>query len=94
MLSSWLDERVVLSLAFLSELERLRDLLWDSLEDSPADKRGTLAREYRSTLEKIQELKKKKQNEAGDPIDELANRRATRSANASKGQGGSSRAGS
>ena len=84
---------MVLSLAFLSELERLRDLLWDSLEDSPADKRGTLAREYRSTLEKIQELKKK-QTEAGDPIDELANRRATRSANASKGQGGSSRAGS
>ena len=68
---------MVLGLAFLSELERLRDLLWDSLEDSPADKRGTLAREYSSTLEKIQELKKK-QTEAGDPIDELANRRASR----------------
>ena len=80
-------------MSLLEELEGLRDLLWDSLGDSPADKRGTLAREYRSTLEKIQELKKK-QNEAGDPIDELANRRASRSAGSSKDQSSSRRSGS
>lgn len=80
-------------MSLLEEMEGLRDLLWDSLEDSPADKRGTLAREYRSTVEKIQELKKK-QNEAGDPIDELANRRASRSAGPPKDQSSSRRSGS
>ena len=80
-----------MSFTYLEELERLRDLLWDSLEDAPSDKRGTLAREYRVTVEKIQELSGK--GEVSDPIDELANRRAARSANPAKGQSGSRRAG-
>lgn len=80
-----------MSFTYLEELERLRDLLWDSLEDAPADKRGTLAREYRATVDKIQELSGK--GEVSDPIDELANRRAARSTNPTKGQSGARRAG-
>lgn len=81
-----------MSFTYLEELERLRDLLWDSLEDAPSDKRGTLAREYRVTVEKIQELSGK--GEVSDPIDELANRRASRPASSAKGKGSARSSGS
>lgn len=76
-----------MSATHLEELERLRDLLWDSLVDADPDKRGTLAREYRSTIDKIQEISGK--DKVSDPIDELANRRANRTTSSTKGKGSS-----
>lgn len=60
----------------LENLEALLALLWESLETADADKRGALAREYRATLEKVESLRAA--NKVGDPVDEVANRRAAR----------------
>ena len=57
-------------------LDALLDLLWSSLNEAEADKRASLAREYRQTLEKVESLRSK--TKAGDPIDEVAARRAAR----------------
>lgn len=67
----------------LEDLVALKELLWASLSAAEADKRASLAREYRSTLEKIDSLSVKKS--AGDPIDELASRRSDRPAGTTKG---------
>ena len=38
------------------ELERLRDVLWSSLESAPVDKRAPLAGQLRQTLRELDEL--------------------------------------
>lgn len=58
------------------KLDALLRLLWSSLNEAEPDKRASLAREYRQTLEKLETLKGK--TKAGDPIDEVAARRAAR----------------
>jgi len=67
----------------LSLLEGLLSLLWESLQAADADKRASLAREYRATLEKVQALKSA--GEVGDPIDEVAARRSARRSGPAKG---------
>lgn len=78
--------------SLLDDLLALKDVLWASLNAADADKRASLAREYRSTLEKIDSLSETKS--AGDPIDELASRRSGRSAGTAKSPRRSRRAGS
>lgn len=72
-------------------LDGLRSLLWESLEDAEPDKRASLAREYRTTVEKLAALDQGAKKEAGDPIDELASRRAARSGRSGSGEGESAR---
>jgi hypothetical protein len=43
-------------MALLSELEALRDVLRDSIDDAPAYSRAPLAREYRAVVNQIAEL--------------------------------------
>lgn len=63
--------------ARLSQLESLRDLLWDSLESADPEKRASLAAQYRGTLAEIDALSKDA-GKAGDPLDEISARRAAR----------------
>jgi hypothetical protein len=67
----------------LENLEALLSLLWESLGTADADKRASLAREYRATLDKVESLKAA--NKVGDPVDEVANRRAARRSGPAKG---------
>ena len=70
----------------LSDLERLRDLLWDSLSQADPDKRASLAAQYRATLAELDVLSKDV-GKAGDPLDEIAARRSARGvATAGKGR--------
>lgn len=64
------------------ELEALRVLLWDSLQAVDADKRAPLANQYRGTLAELAELTKGS-GKVGDPVDEIARRRAARRAGTS-----------
>lgn len=66
----------------LENLEALLALLWESLGTADADKRASLAREYRATLDKVETLRSA--NKVGDPVDEVANRRAARRASPTK----------
>lgn len=67
----------------LDDLLLLRDVLKESISAADPDKRASLAREYRATLERIESLNGK--TEKGDPIDELASRRSSRSRSSAKG---------
>lgn len=67
----------------LENLEALLVLLWDSLGSADADKRASLAREYRATLDKVESLRAA--NKVGDPVDEVAARRTARRASPTKG---------
>lgn len=70
----------------LTDLERLRDLLWDSLSEADPEKRASLAAQYRGTLAEIEALSKDA-GKAGDPLDEIAARRSARGvATAGKGR--------
>lgn len=66
----------------LENLEALLALLWESLGTAEADKRASLAREYRATLDKVESLRAV--NKVGDPVDEVANRRAARRSSSTK----------
>jgi len=59
------------------DLEALRDLLWLSLQQADPDKRAALAAQYRGTLAELADLTKDAEK-VGDPIDEVAKRRAAR----------------
>lgn len=43
-------------MASLDDLERLRDLLWESIEETAPDRRAPLAAQLRGTLSEIVEL--------------------------------------
>lgn len=73
------------------DLEALRSILWESLTDAEPDKRASLAREYRTTVEKLAALDAGKVKEAGDPIDELASRRAARTGGSGSREGDAGR---
>jgi hypothetical protein len=62
----------------LEDLSDLRDLLWDSIREAPADKRAPLAARLESVVEQIERLSPTAK--AGDPVDEIAKRRAARGA--------------
>lgn len=67
----------------LEELRSLRDLLRESISEVEAHFRAPLANQYRATLLEIESLESSAEK-AGDPIDELAARRAARAGVASK----------
>lgn len=75
-----------------SNLKALQGVLWESLNEADASNRASLAREYRTTTEKLESLPRI-EGEV-DPIDELASRRATRSTGGRKSKGGSRKSGS
>lgn len=68
----------------LDDLTAMRDLLWDSLHAADADKRAPLFARLESVIEQIEKLSPAEK--AGDPIDEIAKRRATRGAGAAPRQ--------
>lgn len=60
----------------LEDLERLREVLWESISSADPDKRAPLAARLESVVKQIEELTPAEK--AGDPIDEIAARRASR----------------
>jgi hypothetical protein len=61
----------------LSQLEALRDLLWESIQDVDPEKRATLAAQYRATISEIAGISKKSETVVS-PIDEIRARRSAR----------------
>ena len=66
-------------------LERLRDVLWESIEKADPEKRAPLAAQYRATLSELADVSKDS-GKASDPLDEIAARRSARGV-AAAGQG-------
>lgn len=64
--------------ARLDDLNAMRELLWTSLSEADPDKRAPLFARLESVIEQIDRLSPKKK--AGDPVDEIAKRRASRGA--------------
>lgn len=62
----------------LEDLERLREVLWESIAQADPEKRAPLAARLESVVEQIEKLSP--QAKAGDPVDEIAKRRAARGA--------------
>lgn len=60
----------------LDDLERLRDVLWDSIYAADPEKRAPLATRLESVIQQIESLTPSAK--VGDPIDEVAARRAAR----------------
>ena len=63
----------------LSKLRALEPVLLASIEEAPPDKRAALVAQYRATLAEIDGLEASVAK-AGDPVDEIAARRAARGA--------------
>lgn len=70
----------------LGALTALCDDISGWLQDCPVDRKAALVAQYRATLAEIATLTPE-QAKAGDPIDEIAARRAARGAGATKDQG-------
>lgn len=68
----------------LEDLTTLRDLLWDSIRLADPEKRAPLAARLESVIEQIETLTPSAK--AGDPVDEIAKRRAARGAGSAKSQ--------
>ena len=68
----------------LADLQAMRELLWDSVMQADPDKRAPLFARLESVIEQIERLSP--QAKAGDPIDEIAKRRAARGAGSAKSQ--------
>ena len=63
----------------LSKLHALEPVVLESIEYAPADKRAALVAQYRQLLAEIDTLEANVMK-AGDPVDEIAARRAARGA--------------
>lgn len=63
----------------LTELRAMKDILSDSIRDAEPDKRAPLVNQWRALERDIAELSADSE-QAGDPIDEIAQRRAARGA--------------
>lgn len=68
----------------LSRLEAAAELAWTSANEAPADKRAPLLAQYRATLAEIAGIESNGAK-AGDPVDEIAERRAARGAGTAAG---------
>lgn len=68
----------------LDDLKAMRELLWTSLSEADPDKRAPLFARLESVIEQIESLSPNEK--AGDPVDEIANRRAARGAGTATGQ--------
>lgn len=64
-------------MARIDDLRAARDLMWDSMADADADKRAPLMNQWRA-LEAAVVALESEAGKAGDPIDEIAARRAAR----------------
>lgn len=64
--------------ARLDDLGAMRELLWTSLSEAEPDKRAPLFSRLESVIEQIDRLSPNEK--AGDPVDEIAKRRASRGA--------------
>lgn len=62
--------------ARVEDLKAMRALLWASINDCPVDKRAPLFARLESVVEQIDKLSPS--SKAGDPLDEIAARRAAR----------------
>jgi hypothetical protein len=69
--------------ARLDDLKDMRDLLWESVRQADPDKRAPLFARLESVIEQIDNLSPNEK--AGDPVDEIAKRRAARGAGSSAG---------
>lgn len=68
----------------LEDLKALRELLWESIRQADPEKRAPLAARLESVVEQIEKLSPRAK--AGDPIDEIAQRRSARGAGSAKSQ--------
>lgn len=64
-------------MARIDDLREKRDFMWESMREADPDKRGPLMNQWRALDATIADLESQKQK-AGDPIDEIAARRAAR----------------
>lgn len=62
----------------LEDLQAAADLMWDSLIESPADKRAPLMAQWRALTADVAAMSN--DSKVGDPVDEIAQRRAARGA--------------
>ena len=69
--------------ARLDDLKAMRELLWTSLNEADPDKRAPLFARLESVIGQIESLSPNVK--AGDPVDEIAKRRAARGAGSSAG---------
>lgn len=70
----------------LDDLLAAKALMWESIEECPVDKRGPLMAQWRAIEKDIADLGAHS-GKAGDPVDEIAARRAARGgATARKGR--------
>lgn len=75
----------------LADLLAAKALMWESVEAAPVDKRGPLMAQWRALESDVAALEAEL-GKAGDPIDEIAARRAARggaTARARRAEGGS-----
>jgi len=61
----------------VDDLREKRDFMWVSIQEADADKRAPLMNQWRALEASIAELESKAEK-AGDPLDEIAARRAAR----------------
>lgn len=71
-------------LVLLDELRNLYDITLESIRAADAEKRAPLIARAESIVTQIEQLTPA--SKAGDPIDEIAQRRAARGAGAAKGK--------
>lgn len=64
--------------ARLEDLAAMRELLWESVKQADPEKRAPLIARLESVVEQIDKLSPTAK--AGDPVDEIATRRAARGA--------------
>lgn len=68
----------------IEDLREMRELLWTSVKQADPEKRAPLFARLESVIEQIDRLTPKAK--AGNPIDEIAKRRAARGAGSAKSQ--------
>lgn len=68
----------------LEDLRRMREVLWESISAADPDKRAPLFARLESVIGQIEALSP--QAKAGDPVDEIAKRRAARGAGTAKSE--------
>lgn len=75
----------------LDDLKEMREQLWVSIDACPPDKQAPLFARLESVIEQIERLSPSES--AGDPVDEIAARRAARQSSAAKAADRSKRSG-
>lgn len=76
----------------LDDLVSARDFMWASLQETDAEKRGPLMNQWRALEATIAELESRL-GASGDPVDEIAARRAARGGATARPRGAGKRSG-